>query len=159
VPALAPKLLTRLVPLSSLSSPILLGLARHCRRFRVLTLSQCGERPERCSEPSRFETIPSQPSLATDEAKHYPKTKVSDVRSQAPGEGLRWCRTEDIGAHQVCCLLLQALFMTARALPTTSTITVKMISTEVFIATSQPRAPKPTNRRFSVVQNEPSMNA
>jgi hypothetical protein len=28
-----------------------------------LTLSQCGERPERYAEPSRLETMPSQPSL------------------------------------------------------------------------------------------------
>jgi hypothetical protein len=34
-----------------------------------------------------------------------------------------------------------------------------MINTEVFIATSQPRAPKPTDPRFSVVENEPTMNA
>ena len=34
-----------------------------------------------------------------------------------------------------------------------------MINTEVFIATSQPRAPKPTDPRFSVVENEPAMNA
>ena len=49
--------------------------------------------------------------------------------------------------------------MTARALPTTSTVTVRMINTEVLIATSQPRAPKPTDPRFSVVENEPTMNA
>jgi hypothetical protein len=65
----------------------------------------------------------------------------------------------EVGAHQVCCPLLQALFMTARALPTTSTVTVRIINTEVFIATSQPRAPKPTDPRFSVVENEPTMNA
>ncbi len=62
----------------------------------------------------------------------------------------------DIGAHQVWCPLLQALFITARALR--STVTVRMTNTEVFIATSQPRAPKPTDPRFSVVQNEPTMN-
>ena len=65
----------------------------------------------------------------------------------------------EVGAHQVCCPLLQALFMTAGALPTTSTVTVRIINTEVFIATSQPRAPKPTDPRFSVVENEPTMNA
>jgi hypothetical protein len=50
----------------------------------------------------------------------------------------------EVGAHQVCCPLLQALFMTARALPTMSTVTVRMTNTEGFIATSQSRAPKPT---------------
>ena len=51
-----------------------------------------------------------------------------------------WFRTVDIGAHQACCPLLQALFMTAKA-PTMSTVTVRMIK-EVFIATSPLRAPK-----------------
>jgi hypothetical protein len=36
---------------------------------------------------------------------------------------------------------------------------VRIINTEVFIATSPPRAPKPTDRRFSVVENESTMNA
>jgi hypothetical protein len=31
--------------------------------FGFLTCTQCGERPERYSEPIRFETMPSQPSL------------------------------------------------------------------------------------------------
>jgi hypothetical protein len=58
-----------------------------------------------------------------------------------------WFRTVDIGAHQACCPLLQALFMTAKA-PTMSTVTVRMIK-EVFIATSPLRAPKPTDPDFS----------
>ncbi len=32
--------------------------------FGFLTFTQCGERPERYSDPRRFDTIPSQPSLA-----------------------------------------------------------------------------------------------
>jgi len=63
-----------------------------------------------------------------------------DAQMRAPEE-----RTVDLGAHQACCPPLQALFMTARA-PTMSTVTAKMINTEVFIATSPLRAPKPTGR-------------
>jgi hypothetical protein len=49
-----------------------------------------------------------------------------------------WLRTVDIGAHQACCPLLQELFMTAKA--PISTVTLRMINTEVFIATSPLRA-------------------
>ena len=63
-----------------------------------------------------------------------------DAQMRAPEE-----RTMDFGAHQACCPLLQTLFMTARA-PTMSTVTAKMINTEVFIATSPLRAPRPTGR-------------
>jgi hypothetical protein len=49
-----------------------------------------------------------------------------------------WLRAVDIGAHQVCCPLLQELFMTAKA--PISTVTLRMINTEVFIATSPLRA-------------------
>jgi hypothetical protein len=31
--------------------------------FGFLTLSQCADRPDRYGDPSRFDTIPSQPSL------------------------------------------------------------------------------------------------
>ena len=65
-----------------------------------------------------------------------------------------WSRTVDIGAHQACCPLLQALFMAARA-PTISTITVRIINTEVFIATSPLRAPKPTDADFSWFKMNP----
>jgi hypothetical protein len=58
-----------------------------------------------------------------------------------------WSRTVDIGAHQACWPLLQALFRVARA-PTISTVTVRIINTEVFIATSPLRAPKPTDVDF-----------
>ena len=67
-----------------------------------------------------------------------------EVYNQARCEGFMWLRTVDIGAHQACCPLLQALFMTAKA-PTMSTVTVRMINTEVFIATSPLRAPTPTD--------------
>jgi hypothetical protein len=53
----------------------------------------------------------------------------------AEGEGFMWCRTVDIGAHQARRSLLQALFMTAKAPPTMSTVTVRTIK-GVFIATS-----------------------
>lgn len=52
-------------------------------------------------------------------------------------------RTVDIGEHQACCPLLQALFMTASA-PTISTATVRMINTEVFIADLASAGPKPS---------------
>ena len=65
-----------------------------------------------------------------------------------------WFRTADIGAHQACCPLLQELFMTARA-PTMSTVTVRMINTEVFIAPSPLRAPKPTDLDFSRFKMNP----
>jgi hypothetical protein len=65
--------------------------------------------------------------------------------NQAPG---LWCRMVDVGAHQACGPLLQALFMTARALPTTSTVTVRTINREVFIATSPERGPTPTDLIF-----------
>jgi hypothetical protein len=52
-----------------------------------------------------------------------------------------WCRTVEIGAHQTCCSLLQALFMTAIAPPTISTVTVRTI--RVFIATSLTAGPTP----------------
>jgi hypothetical protein len=45
------------------ASPILLRLTLHRWRIRVLAFTQCGERPERYGEPSRFDTTPSQPSL------------------------------------------------------------------------------------------------
>jgi hypothetical protein len=52
---------------------------------------------------------------------------------------LMWCRAVTIGAHQACSPLLQALFMTARA-PTMSTVRVRMINLEVFIANLPLRA-------------------
>jgi hypothetical protein len=45
----------------SLTAPILFGFALHCRRLRVLELEPV--RPERYREPSRFDKIPSAPSL------------------------------------------------------------------------------------------------
>jgi hypothetical protein len=65
-----------------------------------------------------------------------------------------WLRTVDIGAHQACCPLLQALFMTAIAPPTISTVTVRTI--RVFIATSLLRG-RHLGRLF-VVRNEPTVN-
>jgi hypothetical protein len=64
---------------------------------------------------------------------------------------LMWCRAVTIGAHQACSPLLQALFMTARA-PTMSTVTVRLINTEVFIANLPLRATEPTSRRSSAIQ-------
>jgi hypothetical protein len=49
----------------------------------------------------------------------------------------------EFGAHQLCWLLLQALFKTARALPTTMTAALSAINA-VFIP--WPRNPKPPNR-------------
>jgi hypothetical protein len=77
-----------------------------------------------------------------------------EVYNEARCEGFMWLRTVDIGAHQVCCPLLQALFMTAKA-PTMSTVTVRMINTEVFIATSPLRAPTPTDPDFSWFKMNP----
>jgi hypothetical protein len=68
-----------------------------------------------------------------------------------------WLRTVDIGAHQACCPLLQAVFMTAKA-PTTRTVAVRKINTEVFIATSLLRAPHLPPADFCAVQNEPNVN-
>ena len=76
---------------------------------------------------------------ATGDAKGYPKTKEPGLEV-CRGGGLMWSRMVDIGAHQACCPLLQALFMTAKA-PTMSTVTVRMINREGFIATSPMRAP------------------
>jgi hypothetical protein len=45
-----------------------------------------------------------------------------------------WCRKLDVGAHHPCWLLLQALFMTARVLTTTSTTATRTIIKGVFIA-------------------------
>jgi hypothetical protein len=41
--------------------------------------------------------------------------------SDAP---VTWCLKPEPGAHQACCPLLQALFITARALPVATTTTV-----------------------------------
>jgi hypothetical protein len=70
------------------------------------------------------------------------ETKASppEVCNPAPGDGFMWSRTVTLERHQACCPLLQALFMTARA-PTINTVTVRIIKTEVFIATSPLRAP------------------
>jgi hypothetical protein len=50
----------------------------------------------------------------------------------------------EIGAHQRCSPLLQALFMIANALPATATTTtaVRTINKGVFIATSLLRGPQ-----------------
>jgi hypothetical protein len=45
-----------------------------------------------------------------------------------------WCRKLDVGAHHTCWLLLQALFMTASVLTTTSTTATRTIIKGVFIA-------------------------
>jgi len=66
------------------------------------------------------------------------------------------CRTVDLGAHQACCSLLQAVFMTARA-PIMSIVTVRTIK-GVFIATSLLRAPKSPTPDFSSLKNEPAVN-
>jgi hypothetical protein len=62
------------------------------------------------------------------------------------------CRTVDIGAHQACCPLLQALFMTARAptTMTTSTVTVSTMDERVFIATANCWPPQ--RRDFCVLE-------
>jgi hypothetical protein len=43
------------------------------------------------------------------------------------------CRRVTIGAHQACCSLLQALFMTANVLKTTSTSTTRTITKGLFM--------------------------
>ena len=43
-------------------TPLLFRLTLYCRRRRVLDLDQWSVRPARYGEPSRFETMPSQPS-------------------------------------------------------------------------------------------------
>ena len=43
-------------------TPLLFRLTLCCRRRRVLDLDQWSVRPARYCEPSRFETMPSQPS-------------------------------------------------------------------------------------------------
>lgn len=63
------------------------------------------------------------------------------------------CPTVDLGAHQACCSLLQALFMTARA-PIMSIVTVGTIK-GVFIATSLLRAPKSPTPDFSSFKMNP----
>ena len=45
------------------SPPILLGYRFIAGAFGFFTFTQCGERPERYSEPIRFDTMPSQPSF------------------------------------------------------------------------------------------------
>jgi hypothetical protein len=52
-----------------------------------------------------------------------------------------WSRTVDIGAHQACCPILQALFMIAKA-PTMSTVMVRIINTGVFICDLGTAGPK-----------------
>ena len=44
-----------------------------------------------------------------------------------------WCRKLDPGAHHACCALLQALFITAKALPVATTTTVVSTMNTVFI--------------------------
>jgi hypothetical protein len=80
----------------------------------------------------------------------------TEVRDQA--SGLIWCRIVDIGAHLACGPLLQALFMTSKALPTWSTVTVRSINIELFIAASPQWASTLPTRSF-FVQNELDMNA
>jgi hypothetical protein len=74
-----------------------------------------------------------------------------DAQMRVPDE-----RTMDLGAHQVCCPLLQALFMTARTPKTMSAVAATIINIEVFIAASRCGA-QPS--RFSAVQNERTVNA
>ena len=47
-----------------------------------------------------------------------------------------WCLRADTGAHHSCWLLLQALFMIARALTARSTTAAMTIAKGVFIVTS-----------------------
>jgi hypothetical protein len=63
------------------------------------------------------------------------------------------CRTVDPGAHQACCSLLQAVFMTARA-PIMSIVAVRTIK-GVFIAISLLRAPKSPTPEFSSFKMNP----
>jgi hypothetical protein len=44
-----------------------------------------------------------------------------------------WCRKLDIGAHHACWLLLQAVFMTASVLTTTSTTATTTMSEGLFM--------------------------
>ena len=44
-----------------------------------------------------------------------------------------WCRNVEPGAHHECCPLLQALFITAKALPVATTTTVVSTMNTVFI--------------------------
>ena len=93
---------------------------------------------------------------ATGDAKGYPKTKEPGLEV-CRGGGLMWSRMVDIGAHQACCPLLQALFMTAKA-PTMSTVMVRIINMEVFICDLATAGPKAYRPRFSAVRNEPTLN-
>ena len=62
-----------------------------------------------------------------------------------------WC-TPDIGAHQACWLLLQALFMTASVLMVTSTTATRTMTKGLSMVTSRPRLLTP---RIFVVQVYP----
>jgi hypothetical protein len=58
------------------------------------------------------------------------------------------CRAVVIGAHHVCWLLLQALFITASVPTVTSTTATRTMTKELFIVTSRPR---PLTGRIFVV--------
>lgn len=51
----------------------------------------------------------------------FPPQPAGPEPSDAP---VTWCLKPEPGAHQACCPLLQALFITARALPVATTTTV-----------------------------------
>jgi|SRR6516164_9924866 len=65
----------------------------------------------------------------------------------------------DIGAHHSCWLLLQALFMIARALTANSTTAVRTINTGLCIATSTTRNSEAYERQNYRGSNEPRVNA
>jgi hypothetical protein len=65
----------------------------------------------------------------------------------------------DIGAHHSCWLLLQALFMIARALTANSTTAVRTINNGLCIATSTTRNSEAYERQNYRGSNEPRVNA
>jgi len=65
----------------------------------------------------------------------------------------------DIGAHHSCWLLLQALFMIARALTANSTTVVRTINNGLCIATSTTRNSEAYERQNYRGSNEPRVNA
>ena len=106
-----------------------------------------------CYKVSTFEAFTE---AAIDRGEDCPRV-VSDA-AQLPGESLllprqqpvfMWCPTVEIGAHHACWLLLQALFMTASVLTTTSTTATRTIIKGVFMVTSRPRPLTEPNFRGS----------
>lgn len=81
-----------------------------------LALIQCGERPERYSDPSRFDTIPSQPSKMPPKSTSPPTRLIPSIREQAESSAAPLSQNPIAVLHEPLSVRRVGLPGTARAL-------------------------------------------